>query len=374
MSWPTYDNVADLPVRQVTRDIVRALRGHVSVELLVRNAEEQATARAFLGRPSHVSYRFSPNQEIWARDFGPIFLSGTTKSRRIVDFQFDFWGYRTPADPLARAETGTEALAARVRGLPLTRSWLVSEGGNREADGRGTLMMVEAVERRRNPGRSRAELEAEFRRVLGVRRFIWLDRGVAEDDLTFETPLANGAYTVVTTGGHVDNVARFVDSRTILISHVTEAEAKRSPVMAETRLRMLANERILRAARDPEGRRYRLVRMPSPEVVTRKLRPGDGVYDFIAELKYERGHVFPKGQPVPAVEAASYLNYFVSNGVVLVSRLYRPGLPIAARQKDAEAVRILRRAFPNRRIVALRTDAINLGGGGIHCITQQEPR
>jgi agmatine deiminase len=373
MSWPTYDNKQGYPVSAVTTRIVQALRGNVRVEMLVRDKAEMAIARRAMGNDSNVRFTFAPNSEIWTRDFGPIFLSDGKGNRIIADFGFNYWGYLEASSAESKREEATERVIARARQLPLRRSSLISEGGNREFNGKGTMMAVEYVEKQRNPEWTRERMEAEFKRVFGVRKVIWLQRGAMEDDLTFEGPLPGNAYTVITTGGHVDNVARFVDSRTVLMPRITEEEAKASPIMFESRKRLRENLRILSGSRDQDGNPFRVVFMPAADPVFSTMKPGDSVYDFIKTLEYPNGHKFPVGKSVKVVEAGSYMNFLITNGVVLTSRFWRPGLPPSVFSKDRESIRILQRLFPNRRIIALDTTAVNLGGGGIHCITQQEP-
>lgn len=371
LSWPRYDNKLGYPVKQVHRAIVKALAGNTPVRMLVKDDAEIAEARRYLAKRAGVRFVKSPNNEIWVRDFGPIFVE-RNGSPAIADFRFNYWGYLPTTDPASRAEEGVDRLVAKTLGYPVVRSSLISEGGNREFDGQGTMIAVEAVEQQRNPGMELAEIEREFRRVFGVTQVIWLKRGGMEDDFTFDGPLPDGTYTVITTGGHVDNVARFANARTILLAEVSEEQARRSHVSRESRRRFEENFQILRAARDGHGRPYRIVRMPTPDPIVTTMRPGDAVYDFMSELKYRKP--FPKGRSICVTEAASTMNFLISNGVVLTGRFYRPGRSQRYQEQDRRSQAILRKEFPGRRIVAIDCEAVNLGGGGIHCITQQQPR
>ena len=373
ISWPTYDHVQNMPVSDVHVRIAQSLTPHVRVDILVRNAQEERAARAQLRRggvTQNIRFMRSPNAEIWVRDFGPIFTFQPNGQRTIVDFGFDYWGYSTPADPLAKRETSTESAVAKAMNLPIVKANLVSEGGNRESNGRGTLMMVESVERDRNPRLNRLQIEDEYRRVFGTRNFLWIPRGVLDDGYTFDGPLPNGSYTPITTGGHVDNIARFVDRRTLLVAEVTAAEAKNDPLAAENRRRTEEAVAILREARTEDGEPFRIIRMPSPDPILRTMRPGDPVYDFISTLEYRSGVPFPKGKPVQVAFATSYMNFLITNGAVLTSRFYKPGRNLALKRKDEQAIATLRRVFPGRKIIAIDSDAVNLGGGGLHCITQ----
>jgi agmatine deiminase len=104
------------------------------------------------------------------------------------------------------------------------------------------------------------------------------------------------------------------------------------------------------------------------------METGDGVYDIIKNYSYKDGTVFPKGKPVKVIAAASYLNFLIANDCVLMPKYWKEGLPLAVKERDAEALSILQSVFPGKKIIALDVLAVNLGGGGIHCITRNEPK
>lgn len=377
LSWPRYDNVRDLPVAPVSARLAAQLTRTVDVEMLVSDPamarEAHAAIQAAGGQTRRVRFHHLNNQEIWTRDFGPIFLRGANGHPAVASFRFNYWGYDQHGSAVSEQEDQVDDFAARTLGLPIIASDLISEGGNREFNGAGVMMAVWSVEANRNQGKTRTQIEAEFRRVLGVRKVIWIPQGVAEDDLTFEGPLPGNVYTVITTGGHVDNVARFIAEDTILLTEITAQEAATDPIARISRERLLRAERILRAATDAKGRPFKIVRMPTPDPIKRWIRPGDGVYDFISGLTYASGP-FPTGKPVRAIAAGSYMNFLITNGQVITSTFWKPGRPVSMRRKDARALEILRRAFPGRQVVSLDAEAVNWGGGGIHCVTQQEPK
>jgi agmatine deiminase len=104
------------------------------------------------------------------------------------------------------------------------------------------------------------------------------------------------------------------------------------------------------------------------------LHPGDGTYDLISTSDFENGHQFPKGKPVLGIAAASYLNFLIANGCVLVPAYYRPGADPEVKKRDEQAQSILRSVFPQKKIIPIDALAVNFGGGGIHCITINEPK
>jgi agmatine deiminase len=377
LSWPRYDNVRDMPVAPVVGQLAAQLSKSVDVELIVSDPEMRRDAAGLIqaeeGDLGRVRFHELTNQEIWIRDFGPIFVRGANGKPAVATFRFNYWGYDKLDSKVSQNEDQVDEFAARALKLPTVASKIVSEGGNREFNGAGVMMAVWEVERQRNPGRTQAQIEAEFKRVFRVKKVIWIPQGVAEDDLTFNGPLPGKVYTVITTGGHVDNVARFIAPDTILLAEVTAAEAKADPIARISRERLLRAERIVRAATDAQGRPFKIVRMPSPDAVKRMISPGDGVYDFISALTYASGP-FPVGKPVKAIAAGSYMNFLITNRQVITSTFWRPGRAKSMRRKDLRARAVLESAFPGRTIVSLDAEAVNWGGGGIHCITQQEPK
>jgi agmatine deiminase len=368
MSWATYDHKRGHSVHRVQHDIIHALLGDAKVDLIVHDAETEASARRSLAMYSHVRFHRRPSGEIWTRDFGPNFLRAGTGARASVAYGFNYWGYDRQRGPQSRLIDQLDEIFGPKFGEFQLRSELISEGGNREFNGRGTMLSVLAVERDRNPGWSAEAMADEHRRMLGVDHVVWLPVGGAEDDQTFRGPLPGDVYTVIATGGHVDNAARFTPSGAILVPFVSAKDAARSAIAAISRRRYLANETVLRRARDESGRPFRLVRVPAPDPMITTMAPGDGVYDYISTLQYTKP--FPKGRPVKVVLAASYLNFLIINGTVIASAFWKPGRPISLREKDAEMREVLRREFPGYRIVEIDSEAVNLGGGGIHCITQ----
>ena len=378
MAWPTYENKLGLPTEPLLIEIIRATEGRVAIELLAQDDGEAELIRARLAReavPSdHVTLRSVPHGDIWMRDMGPIFLRGDRGGLRIADFGFNMWGYESADSPNSLLEEAVDRRVADLLGHQVVKSPLISEGGSREFNGRGVMIAVEAVERQRNPDWTLEAMEAEFGRVLGVSKVIWLAEGMAEDELTFRGRLPGDVYTVITTGGHVDEFARFADPRTILLAEVTEEERRTDPIAAISHRRLEESHRRLSAATDLDGNPFRIVRVPVPDSLFATMRRGDGVFDYIRPLDYEDGSRIEPDDEITVIAAASYLNFQVTNGLVLAQKYWKPGGPESLRRKDEAALAILREAFPGREILPLDAMAVNLGGGGIHCVLQQEPR
>lgn len=381
MIWPQVDHLAGYSNDEVATQIVAAVAPHTPVKIVVSSPEIAAKAK------SHVAAEFIekqrveiieiPSIEFWTRDMGPVFVETTGGQKAIADFAFDAWGYGDPSEPDTQVEeVFDERVAAHLK-LPVVSSNMISEGGNREVNGRGTLMLVESVEMGRNPNLSRTEMEAEFRRLLGVTKVIWLKRGLREDDHTFLGPIGTHhgepVYTCVTTNGHIDEFARFVNPTTILLGEVP-TEDLADPIASENHERLQENYEILRKATDQDGNPFTILRMPLPKSVFEVMRPGDSVYDYISTLNYPNSVPFPVGRPVAVIAAGSYLNFLIADKAIVGQSFARPGDDATVARRDAKAKRILEEAFPDRDVVMINALPVNFGGGGIHCITMQEPR
>jgi agmatine deiminase len=309
-------------------EIVRHLAPHESVRIVVRNEREEERARALLSASGVevAALRFFrwPTDRAWLRDYGPIFVrnpsaTGEAAPVAITDWKFNGWAkyddwHRDDRIPSRVArELGLVAWRPKVGAAPV-----VLEGGAVDTNGEGVLLATEECllsdVQARNPGVDRAALEGVLSEYLGVDRVLWLAWGLVGDD----------------THGHVDDVARFVSPRTIVAAREPNPEDANSPILEENLAR-------LRAARDAAGEPYEVVELPMPRPL---------VYD---------------GQRVPA----SYLNFYVANGTVLVPTFNDPA--------DRLALEILERHFPGRTVVGVHSGDLIWGLGSLHCLTQQEP-
>ena len=250
----------------------------------------------------------------WARDTGPTFVADAAGAVAGVSWRFNGWGGRYhPHDDDA-------ALAGRVLshlGLGQHNAPIVLEGGALAVDGEGTLIATETsvLNPNRNPGMDRQEAEDILAAYLGVRKFIWLAGGLAGDE----------------TDGHVDNVACFARPGVVLALANSDPSAPDAPVLADNLSR-------LRAGTDADGRDLEVIEVPRP-------RP--------RELA---------GRPL----MLSYINFYIANGGLV--------LPAFEDASDDRAMALISKAFGHRRAVSVAALDIVLGGGGIHCITQQQPR
>ena len=200
---------------------------------------------------------------------------------------------------------------AELLKLPVIFSTVISEGGNHEVNGKGVLMTTESVELGRNPTMSKQGLEAEYKRLMGVKKTIWLKQGLVEDDHTFLGPITTSkgekAYTVLTTNGHIDEFARFVNDSTILLAQIDSTEFHDS-IAFENHKRLEENYRILKNASDQDGNPFTIVRMQLAGVILATMSPGDYVYDYIKTMDFTDGSTFPDGDTINVIAALSYLH------------------------------------------------------------------
>jgi agmatine deiminase len=275
------------------------------------------------------------SDDAWMRDTGPTFVVEGGGERRGVDWGFNAWGGREGG--LYVSWERDERVAAKVlevEGAGRYRAPLVLEGGSIHVDGEGTVLTTEEclLNRNRNPELSREEIEGRLLEYLGAEKVLWLGRGVVADE----------------TDGHIDNLACFARPGLVLLTWTDDQSDPQHEVSADARKR-------LEAARDAQGRPLEVVLLPSPGPLSAGAEEAAGV------------------QPVPGTQprlpgdrlAASYANFYLANGRVV--------MPLLDQRRDEEAAAILAATFPEREVVGVPAREILLGGGNIHCITQQVP-
>ncbi|HEY1725916.1 MAG TPA: agmatine deiminase [Steroidobacteraceae bacterium] len=269
------------------------------------------------------------SDDAWMRDVGPTFVVNAAGAVRGVQWRFNAWG------GLYQDFRHDQLVAQKVLELSQCERYcapIINEGGAIHVDGQGTVLVTEQCLLHRNRKLSRHQLETLLKRYLGASQIIWLGQGVIDDE----------------TGGHIDNLACFARPGEVCLTWCDD------PADPQWRVSNDAWER-LRDARDARGRRLRVHKLPSPGplYMTRREAAGIAPTGDIRRLR--------AGQRL----AGSYVNFYLANGAVIV--------PALDERTDTAARRVLRRVFPRRRIVSVAAREILLGGGNLHCITQQQP-
>ncbi|MFB6610989.1 agmatine/peptidylarginine deiminase [Agromyces sp. NPDC056379] len=324
MAFPVEVNVADETSGGAERTfaawaaVANAIVGFEPVTILV-DPSELDRARALLDPAVEIVE--CPVDEFWMRDHGPTFVVDDERPGVLgaVDWTFNGWG----APAWARWEKSAEHarfVAERV-GAELVSSALVNEGGGIHVDGEGTVLLTETVQLdpRRNPYADKRRVEAEMARTIGATTAIWLPRGLTRD------------YDEFGTNGHVDIVATLTSPGQVLVHSQRDPEHPDFEVSRE----IVA---LLAESTDAAGRTLEVTEIPAPSVI----RDDEGFVDY------------------------SYVNHLVVNGGIIACGF-------GDDEADAAARAILEAAYPGRRAVTVDAREIFAGGGGIHCITQQQP-
>ncbi|MFC9292802.1 agmatine deiminase family protein [Streptomyces sp. NPDC057011] len=316
MAWPWDRQVGWgglLPdVQAEIAGIARAIARFEPV-IMVAEPGQAAAARAQCG--STVTVTEYPINDCWTRDTGPIFAVNNAKTHRIgVDFGFNGWGNKYPYDKDDFLPVGVCAYLGDTR-KPVG---MVLEGGSVLTDGQGTLITTEEclLNPNRNPGMTRAQIEATLLAAYGASKLIWLPYGLYHDDIT---------------NGHVDLVASYLGPAKVLL-HTQPDPAN------PNHARMAANKAVLNAATDACGRPFQVVEMQ------------------------HQPHFRQNGL---TVETFSYTNYYLTSGSVVV--------PTSGESTDALALAQFATLFPGREVVGTRARVLAWGGGGVHCVTQHVP-
>lgn len=310
-TWPgIYERIPEAFAR-----LIRVLRRFEEVRLIVRDEEirREVEGRDDLGEGFPVTPVEIPTNDAWVRDYGPIFTRRSDGGVLATVWSFNAWGGKYPPWDLDDAAGDR---IARFAGVDVETTDLVLEGGSIDTNGRGTILTTESclLHPNRNPRLDRRGLEEALRRQLGCRKVLWLGGGIAGDD----------------TDGHVDDLARFVDDRTVVTSVCEDPEDPDYEPLRE-------NLERLRRMRDQDGRSLRVVELPVP------------------------GPVFHGGERMPA----SYVNFSILNGAVVVPTFRSDG--------DSRALERLSRLFSGREVVGVDFRDLILGLGGVHCMTLGEP-
>ncbi|CAE7209060.1 aguA, partial [Symbiodinium sp. KB8] len=289
-----------------------ALLTFFSVKALVA-AKDRPRLRRLLEGVENIEVLEAEADDLWVRDSGPVFTVSEAGVLRAVKFNFNGWGQKQRHS----LDNQLAEKIADLAGVELLTSSLVLEGGGIEVDGDGTAIITEScvLNANRNPGVTKEAAEAELKSLLGLQKIIWLP-GVAGKDIT---------------DGHTDFYARFVKPGTVVAALDPDP---RSFDKAVTEKHLA----LLQEATDAKGRKIEVLPLPVPSKVRRKSE------DF----------------------AAGYVNFYVTNGAVLVPEF---GDPVA----DGQALKLLQELFPGRVVEQLNIDNVAEGGGGIHCVTQQQP-
>ena len=333
-SWGRDPSVAQRAFLDVIREIAKEEDVH-----LLAGAEDAAAARAAVADLPRITVHEIESDDAWARDVGPTFVTDG-RTLRGISWRFNAWG-GTVDGLYANWDKDDAVAAALCEALGVDcydAGDFVLEGGSIHVDGEGTLLTTEAclLSAGRNPNLTREQIEQKLADYLGIRKILWLPRGIYLDE----------------TNEHVDNVCAFTAPGEVVLAW-TDAETDPQYPLSKACLD------YLNGVTDAAGRKLKVRLLPIPDHPILCTEADCAAYDFApGEDMREPGDRL----------AGSYANFYIANSAVLVPQF---GGENAA--SDAHALAILREAFPTRRVIGIDARAILLGGGNIHCITQQVP-
>ena len=322
LSWPK--NRSTFPERIIEKventftQIVKALSEHEKVKILVDNAQEEERVNNILEQASvkkNVEFKRIVSSDVWIRDYGPTFVRNTSGKIKAIKWTYNAYGDKYD-DLKYDDKTGEEVV--RNSGKEIIRPGIILEGGSIEVNGKGTLITTEQclLNKNRNSHLTREQIEDKLKDLLGVKHIIWLGEGVVGDD----------------TDGHIDDIARFVDERTVVCAH----EENKNDENYEA---LKADYEKLCESADQDGNKLNVLKLPMPKAV-----------------------LTDQGERLPA----SYANFLIANKVVL--------LPVFDDPNDKKAIEIMQKAMPHRKIIPIDCRYLVWGYGTIHCSSQQEPK
>lgn len=317
----SYDIWEDRQVPEVQKnlaDIAKTIAKYEPVSLLVRPQDYDRALKLLGGLDAHnhqMTLIKTQLNDLWMRDIGPTFVINEEGKKGAVNFNFNGWG----EDQAFEHDAKVADFVAKLTGAKSIKSNLILEGGCFEIDGQGTAIMTESciLNDNRNPGKSKAVVEEELKRVLGLEKIIWL-KGIKGKDIT---------------DGHTDFYARFAKPGVVIVSRDMDESSYDYKITRD-------NFKILKQETDALGNPLELVILDTPSEITEKF----GTKDF----------------------AAAYVGYYVCNNAVIMQKFGDKKTDKAAKDKLANV-------FPRHVIEQVSIDGIASGGGSIHCATQQEP-
>ncbi len=322
LTWPHNEDTWPDMISEVEDSyvhFVKELHSAQKVKILVADENSETKAREKLSKAginiSQVIFYQIKNQDSWIRDYGPIFLINKKGNKlALVKWIFNAWGNKY--DDL-KQDNDVPYEINKIMQLPVFEPKAVLEGGSIEVNGSGTLLTTEQclLNKNRNPNLKKEEIGQYLKDYLNVSNILWLKDGIAGDD----------------TDGHIDDIARFASQNTVVCAFEENKDDENYEVLRE-------NYNILKDAKDENGKKLNIVKLPMPGFV------GDD------ERRYP----------------ASYANFYIGNEAVAV--------PVFGHKNDNKALEILQNLFSRRKVVGINCKEMVYGFGSLHCISQQEPK
>ena len=321
LAWPHNEDTWHAMIEEVEDayvQFVKYLHTGQKVKILVNDEELKTKAISKLSKAginlSQIILYLIKNQDAWIRDYGPTFVLNPNSKQKlaIVKWIFNAWGNKY--DEL-KEDNFVAYKINKIMNVPLFEPNIVLEGGSIDVNGKGTLMTTEQclLNKNRNPNIDREKIESYLKNYFDVSNILWLKNGIIGDD----------------TDGHIDDIARFVNQNTVVCSFEENKSDENYELLKE-------NYELLKNMYDENGNKLKVVKLPMPGFVGVKQR-------------------------LPA----SYANFYIGNTAVVV--------PVFGHKNDKKAINVIKKAFPDRKVVGINCKAMIYGFGALHCCSMQEP-
>ena len=315
-TWPQHKLERIYPVFY---ELIKLLSWEEEVHVNVQNTSMQEQILDELAKIAanipQIFFHLHPTNDAWCRDYGPAFLINPylVEKKVIVDWEFNAWGQKYP---LYESDNRIPELIAKKLSLPIYKPQIVMEGGSLDFNGKGSVLTTKGclLNKNRNLHLTIKQIEWALYDYYGVEQVLWLENGLVGDD----------------TDGHIDNLARFVSEDTI-ITMIDKNKRSENYHILQDNLSQLKKMRLI------NGKQLNVIEVPMPSAIV------------------EDGVILP----------ASYANFYIANNLVIV--------PVYQQKQDQEAIEILEKCFPERKVIGLDSSDIIWGLGSFHCLTQQEP-
>ena len=320
--WPgRFENIPDV-FAQIISQISKVQKVKILIQHNLVKKNIHPLLRKYKAKLKNIIFITIKTDRVWTRDSGPIYVVNKNK-KILLDWKFNAWAkYKN-----YKYDNAINKKLNKIKNLELIKPKfkiqkkfkdIVLEGGSIDVNGKGTIITTKecllSKVQQRNPGLKKKDIESIFNKYLGAKNTIWLNKGIAGDD----------------THGHIDDIARFVDTNKIFLAYEYNKKDKNFKPLDE-------NYKILNISKDQNGKKITIIKLPMPKPI------------FIEKTR------------VPA----SYLNFYIANKIVLV--------PVFKDKNDKKVLKIFKRNFRNRKIIPIDCLDLIWGFGAIHCMTQQEP-
>jgi len=320
--WPgRFENIPDV-FAQIISQISKVQKVKILIQHNLVKKNIYPLLRKYKAKLKNIFFITIKTDRVWTRDSGPIYVVNKNK-KILLDWKFNAWAkynnykYDNAINKKLNKIKNLELIKPKFK-IQKKFKDIVLEGGSIDVNGKGTIITTKecllSKVQQRNPSLKKKDIENIFNKYLGAKNTIWLNKGIAGDD----------------THGHIDDIARFIDTNKIFLAYEYNKKDKNFKPLDE-------NYKILNISKDQNGKKITIIKLPMPKPI------------FIEKTR------------VPA----SYLNFYIANKIVLV--------PVFKDKNDKKVLKIFKRNFRNRKIIPIDCLDLIWGFGAIHCMTQQEP-